>query len=86
MPSNGDNSSGSGTFSSPRSMPLDSPGETDHPPTPPAPWLADYLTAGMVAAGIDAGTARQVADDLSPGIVAAFATIARLEFPGVLMR
>jgi hypothetical protein len=86
MPSVNDDSPGSGAFSSPGSTPAESAviqqGLTRHPDR----WLGDYMAAQMVAAGIDAVAARQVADEMQPTIVAAFATLNRLEFPGVLMQ
>jgi len=79
MPSVHDDSSGSPTLSTPRSTAPGIPGNKPVPQAASGCWLGNYLTGCMTAAGIDHALARRVADEMQPDIVAAFATLARLE-------
>lgn len=79
MPSTHDDSAGSSAFSSPRSTPPENAGNQGRSEIIPDRWLGNYMTARMVAAGIDAAVARQVANEMQPDIVGAFATLTRLD-------
>lgn len=83
MPSDNDDSSGTPLLSSPGSTPPVNAGNQGSPRATTDCWLGNYMTARMVAAGIDAAVSRQVADEMQPDIVAAFATLSRLEPRGI---
>lgn len=84
MPSAPDDSSGSTTLSTPRSTAPGNPGNQPGPGAGDDCWLGNYLAGRMTAAGIDHALARRVADEMQPDIVAAFATLSRLESRGTI--
>lgn len=79
MPSVHDDSAGPPTLSTPRSAAPENPGNQPLPGAGGDCWLGNYLVGRMTAAGVDHDLARRVADEMQPDIVAAFATLARLE-------
>lgn len=84
MPSTHDDSSGSVPFSSPGSVDPRKPGGAAGSATASTrqsgdDWLGNYLTDRMAAAGVDAPTARRLADEMQPSIVSAFSTLARFD-------
>ena len=89
MLSTHDDSPGSESFSSPRSLPPGNPGkdawQPDSSPAVTDRWLGNYMTDCMAAAGVDSTTARRVAGEMQPVIVAAFSTLARLERVGFVI-
>lgn len=93
MPSTHDDSSGSGSFSTPRSTPPGIPGNAGGRPDSRAGqggastdrWLGVFMVDCMVAAGIDRDTASRAAADMQPAIVAAFSTLARLDQGGFVI-
>ena len=81
MPSTHDNSSTTGSFSTPRSRPPEIPGKAASPTAAARgsnpDWLAAYMTDRMTAAGVDVVTAGTVAGEMQTAIVSAFSTLAR---------
>lgn len=95
MPSAHDDNAGPPAVSTPRSAAPGTPGKPGPAGARSADlvrlaylechyWLGDYMAAQMTAAGIDAALARRVADEMQSDILAAFATMARLDHLEVL--
>jgi hypothetical protein len=87
MPSDHDDSSGTGRFSSPGSTTHEIRGGAAGQPAADAHpdgasgcrWLVNYMADCMAAGGVDVVTARRLAGEMQPAIVSAFSTLARLD-------